>query len=58
MREIALLQTLEPPKDWSVAPGEQTSFLVVFVGPPAELREFVAEVVAVQGQARRHAEQI
>jgi len=58
VREIALLQTLEPPKDWSVAPGEQTSFLVVFVGPPAELREFVAEVVAVQGQARRHAEQI
>ena len=58
VREIALLQTLEPPKDWSVAPGEQTSFLVVFVGPPADLREFAVEVVAVQGQTRRRAEQI
>jgi len=54
VREIALLQTLEPPKDWTVAPGEQTTFLVVFVGPPPNLREFAAEVVAVQGQARRH----
>jgi len=57
VREIALLQTLEPPKDWTVAPGEQTTFLVVFVGPPPNLREFAAEVVAVQGQARRRSQQ-
>ena len=57
VREIALLQTLEPPKDWAVAPGEQTTFLVVFVGPPPNLREFAAEVVAVQGQARRRSQQ-
>jgi len=57
VREIALLQTLEPPKDWTVAPGEQTTFLVVFVGPPVGLREFAAEVVAVQGQPRRRAQQ-
>jgi len=56
VREIALLQTLEPPKDWTVAPGEQTTFLVVFVGPPSNLREFAAEVVAVQGQARRRSQ--
>ena len=48
LREIALLQTLEPPKEWSLAAGEQASFLVVFPGPPADLREFGAEVVAVK----------
>ena len=57
VREIALLQTLEPPKDWTVAPGEQTTFLVVFVGPLLDLREFAAEVVAAQGQARRRTQQ-
>ena len=55
LREIALLQTLEPPKEWSLGPGEQSSFLVVFPGPPAELREFGAEVVAVQAPTRRPA---
>jgi predicted Zn finger-like uncharacterized protein len=53
LREIALLQTLEPPKDWSLAPGEQADFLVVFASPPTDLREFGAEVVAVQGPSRR-----
>lgn len=53
LREIALLQTLEPPKEWSLAPGEQAGFLVVFPGPPTDLREFGAEVVAVQAPPRR-----
>jgi hypothetical protein len=53
LREIALLQTLEPPKEWSLGPGEQASFLVVFPSPPTDLREFTAEVVAVQGLAHR-----
>jgi len=53
LREIALLQTLEPPKDWSLAPGEQSDFLVVFASPPTDLREFGAEVVAVQAPSRR-----
>ncbi|HJQ84285.1 MAG TPA: hypothetical protein VKA21_09435 [Candidatus Binatia bacterium] len=53
LREIALLQTLEPPKDWSLAPGEQARFLVVFATPPTDLREFGAEVVAVQAPGRR-----
>jgi len=53
LREIALLQTLEPPKDWALAPGEQTNFLVVFAAPPTDLREFTAEVVAVQAPSRR-----
>jgi hypothetical protein len=55
LREIALLQTLEPPKDWSLGAGEQVGFLVVFAGPPTDLREFGAEVVAVQAPARRAA---
>jgi predicted Zn finger-like uncharacterized protein len=53
LREIALLQTLEPPKDWTLGPGEQTSFLVAFPGPPTDLREFAAEVVSVQASTRR-----
>ena len=53
LREIALLQTLEPPKDWSLAPGEQADFLVVFASPATDLREFGAEVVAVQAPSRR-----
>jgi len=53
LREIALLQTLEPPKEWTLAPGDQASFLVVFPGPPTDLHEFGAEVVAVQAPLRR-----
>jgi predicted Zn finger-like uncharacterized protein len=56
IHEIALLQTLEPPKDWMLGPGEQASFAVVFVGAPTDLREFAAEVVAVQGRRHRRAD--
>ncbi len=52
LREIALLQTIEPPKDWALAPGEQASFLVAFADPAPDLREFSAEVVAVQAPRR------
>jgi hypothetical protein len=52
LREIALLQTLEPPKDWTLAPSDETSFVVVFPGPPTDLTEFSAEVVAVQAPSR------
>jgi predicted Zn finger-like uncharacterized protein len=52
IREIALLQTLEPSRDWMLGPGEQTGFVVVFASPPRDLREFAAEVMTVQGQAR------
>jgi predicted Zn finger-like uncharacterized protein len=53
VREITLLQTLEPPRDWTLGAGEQTSFVVIFVSPPTDLRELSAEVVAVQGKRRR-----
>jgi predicted Zn finger-like uncharacterized protein len=51
-REIDLLQTLTPPKDWMLAPGQSGHFLVAFVTPPVPLREFSAEVVAVRRGAR------
>jgi len=51
-REIGLLQALEPPKEWALGPGEQSPFSIVFVGPPKDLREFSAEVVAVRVPSR------
>lgn len=51
-REIDLLQTLTPPKDWMLAPGQSGHFLVAFVTPPVPLREFAAEVVAVRRGAK------
>jgi predicted Zn finger-like uncharacterized protein len=47
-REIDLLQTLEPPHDWRLLPGDDGDFLVAFVDPPQPLREFRVEVAAVQ----------
>lgn len=52
VREIALLQTIEPPRDWTLAPGAETPFLVVFPAPPPDLREFGAEVVGVRAPRR------
>jgi hypothetical protein len=53
LREITLLQSLEPPREWMLAPGDQATFVVVFADPPTDLREFAAEVVAVQAPTRR-----
>jgi predicted Zn finger-like uncharacterized protein len=49
-QEIELLQTLEPPANWRLLPGEEGDFLVAFVNPPT-LREFTTQV----GAARRRA---
>jgi hypothetical protein len=51
--EIELLQTLRPPHDWRLLPGQDGDFLVAFVDPPVPLKEFSAEVVAVQRGERR-----
>jgi predicted Zn finger-like uncharacterized protein len=48
IREIQLLQTLKPSADWLLSPGEQGPCLVAFVDPPADLREFEIDVVAVR----------
>lgn len=56
LAELQLLQGLVPPADWALGPGEQTSFLVVFLDPVVPLEEFSAEVVAVRrGKGRRAA---
>ena len=49
-QEIDLLQTLEPPANWRLLPGEEGDFLVAFVNPPA-LREFSTQVVAARRRA-------
>jgi hypothetical protein len=48
LREIGLLQALEPPTTWSLAPGETIPFLIVFPEPSEELKEFGARVVNVR----------
>ncbi len=57
LREIALLQTIEPPREWTLGPGEQVSCLIVFTEPAPDLREFAVEVVAVQAPPRRRAQE-
>jgi predicted Zn finger-like uncharacterized protein len=52
VREIGLLQSLEPPREWNLGAGEQANFLVAFVAPPPDLKEFSAEVVGVQARPR------
>ena len=53
-QEIDLLQTLEPPADWRLLPGEEGGFLVAFVNPPP-LREFSTQVVAARRRASARA---
>jgi predicted Zn finger-like uncharacterized protein len=51
-REIDLLQTLQPPQDWRLLPGEEGDFLVAFVDPPMPLKAFAVEVAAVRRRRR------
>jgi len=50
-KEISLLQRLEPPKRFEIRPGESAGFSVVFLNPPAGLKEFATRVVAAQPAA-------
>lgn len=53
LQDILLFQKLQTPPDWSLAPGEQTPFTIVFTNPGTGLKTFAAEVVAVQAYRRR-----
>jgi len=53
LQDILLFQKLHTPPDWSLAPGEQTPFTIVFTSPGTDLRTFAVEVVAVQASRRR-----
>ena len=48
--EIAFLQGLDPRT--TLAPGESTSFLIVFLEPPRDLREFSSRVLSVRATRR------
>jgi predicted Zn finger-like uncharacterized protein len=48
LREIGLLQALEPPMTWSLPPGEAVDFLIVFPEPAEDLKEFGARVTSVR----------
>ena len=52
LREIGLLQSLEPPNTWSLGPGEATHFLIVFPEPTEDLKEYGARVVSVRAAHR------
>lgn len=47
-KEISLLQRLEPPQRFEIRPGEAAAFTVVFMNPPAGLKEFSTRVVTAQ----------
>jgi hypothetical protein len=53
LQDITLFQKLHTPPDWSLAPGEQTPFTIVFTSPGSDLQRFAVEVVAVQAYGRR-----
>ena len=50
-REVSILQNLKPPKRFGIAPGEESTFVIVFMQPPAGVTEFSSQVVSVQRQA-------
>lgn len=52
LREIGLLQSLEPPSTWRLAPGEAVEFLIVFPEPTEDLKEFGARVTSVRAAQR------
>ena len=52
VREIGLLQSLEPPPAWNLAPGETIEFLIVFPEPAEDLKQFGARVVSVRAARR------
>ena len=53
-QEIDLLQTLEPPADWRLLPGEEGGFLVR-LRESSPLREFSTQVVAARRRATARA---
>lgn len=47
-KEISILQKLQPPQRFEIAPGDAAGFSVVFLDPPAEFVEFSARVASAQ----------
>ena len=49
--QVSILQTLSPPKRFTIEPGESSIFVIVFMNPPREAVEFSTQVAAAQRQA-------
>jgi hypothetical protein len=50
-REVSILQNLRPPKRFAIAPGEESTFVIVFMRPPSGVAEFSSQVIGAQRQA-------
>jgi len=50
-QEVSILQKLNPPQRFTISPGESSTFVIVFMDPPAGAAEFVAQAVAARRQA-------
>jgi predicted Zn finger-like uncharacterized protein len=50
-REVSILQDLKPPKRFGIAPGEESTFVIVFMQPPPGVTEFSSQVISAQRQA-------
>lgn len=48
IREVQILRSLMPPKQFSVASGEAVDFLITFAKPPKQIAEFGGRVVEVK----------
>ncbi len=47
-REVNILQSLMPPKQFRVPAGEAVDFLITFTDPPSQIAEFSSRVIAAQ----------
>ena len=47
-REVNILQSLMPPKQFRVPAGEAVDFLITFTDPPSPIAEFSSRVIAAQ----------
>ena len=47
-REVNILQSLMPPKQFRVPAGEAIDFLITFTDPPSQIAEFSSRVIAAQ----------
>jgi len=49
--EISILQSIRPVKGFAIEPGESSPFVIVFMDPPRQAREFTTKVAGVQRHA-------
>jgi predicted Zn finger-like uncharacterized protein len=50
-REVSVLQTMAPPKEFGIKPGESAAFVIVFMEPPKGAADFSVQAVGAAPQA-------